>query len=73
MKLGKLSLGIAAVALAAVPAVAQGVFAPTVAPLSGEESEMTSTATIIIGLVAVSAVVVAVAAAGGGSDSPIST
>ncbi len=73
MKLKKLSLGLAAVALATTPVFAQAVFAPAVAPLNGEESEMSSTATIVVGLIAVAAVVVAVAAAGGSSDRPIST
>ncbi len=72
MKLGKLSLGIAAVALAAAPTFAQAVFVPTVAPLNGEESELSSTATIVVGLLAVGAVVIAVVAAGGGSDDPVS-
>lgn len=71
MKLGKFSLGIAAVALAATPVLAQATFAPAVAPLNGEESELSS-ATVVIGLLAVAGVVVAVVAAGGGSELPVS-
>ena len=73
MKLGKLTLGIAAVALATAPALAQAVFAPAVAPLTGEESEMSEGATIAVVLVGAAALVIAVVAAGDSSDVPLST
>lgn len=76
MKFGKISIGIAAMALAAAPAVAQAVFTPAAAPLNGEESELSDSSAIILGLLAAGAVTLAIiAASDGGSDAevPIST
>jgi hypothetical protein len=57
MKLGKLSIGIAAIALAAAPALAQAIFVPAIAPLDGEESELSGTGEIIVGVLVATAVV----------------
>lgn len=72
MKLGKLSIGIAAIALAAAPALAQAVFVPAIAPLNGEESELSGTGAVIVGLLGVGAVVGGIIALSGGNDEPVS-
>lgn len=60
MKFSKMTFGLAAAALATMPAVAQVAAAPTLAPLVGDESEQAQGFPIIIGLLAAAAVVTAV-------------
>ncbi|MEQ5789321.1 hypothetical protein J3454_15625 [Erythrobacter sp. NFXS35] len=57
MKLNKTVLGLGAAALIAGPAVAQVAAMPTIAPLSGDESELSGGSAIIIGLIGAAAVV----------------
>lgn len=57
MKFSKLTLGLAAAALAATPALAQMVNAPVVAPLAGDESELEGGEKILIGIFAAAAVI----------------
>lgn len=72
MKFGKVSLGVAAaVALAAAPTLAQAAFAPAVAPINGDESELSETGSIVVGVVAVAAIVLAVVASSGGNDNEV--
>jgi glucose uptake protein GlcU len=72
MKFGKISLGVAAaVALAAAPTLAQAAFAPAVAPMNGEESELNETGSIIVGVLAVAAIVLGVVATSDGNDNEI--
>lgn len=72
MKLGKFSIGIAAVALAAAPSLAQVAFVPALAPLSGEESELSETGAIIFAVVGVAAIVGGIIALSGDDDEPLS-
>lgn len=55
--LKKVSFGIAAVALAAAPALAQVAMGPSVAPLSGDESELSEGGTIILGVLGAVAII----------------
>ena len=71
MKLGKFTLGFAAAALVAGPVLAQAALAPSVAPLSGDESEISSSAAIILGVIAAGAVIGGVIASSGGDDNEI--
>ncbi len=70
MTLGKISLGLAAVALMAAPVVAQSNFVPVVAPLSGDETGQSSE-TVIIGVVVAAAVIGGIVALSG-DDEPLS-
>lgn len=70
MTFGKLSLGLAAVALMAAPVVAQSNIAPAVAPLDGDEAGQSSE-TVIIGVVVVAAVAGGIIALTG-DDEPLS-
>jgi hypothetical protein len=72
MKLGKLSIAVAAVALAAAPALAQAAFTPAIAPLNGEESEVGGAGKVILGVVALAAVVGGIIAASDSDEGPIS-
>lgn len=71
MKLKKTMLGLGAAALIAGPAVAQVAAMPTIAPLSGDESEAASGTTIIIGLVATAAVIGGIIMATGSDDADL--
>jgi hypothetical protein len=72
MKLGKLSIAVAAVALATAPALAQAAFSPAIAPLNGEESEVGKTGAVILGLVGLAAVVGGIILASDSEEGPIS-
>jgi hypothetical protein len=63
MKISKLSLGLAAAALATAPAIAQVAMTPSVAPLSGEESEIGDAGAVILGLLAAGAIVAGIVSA----------
>jgi|UPI00082C5031 hypothetical protein len=56
MLIGKLSLGLAAVALMAAPVLAQSTLVPAVEPLAGDEAGQSSE-TVVIGVVVAAAVV----------------
>lgn len=71
MKFGKLSLGIAAAALATAPVLAQAAFAPTVAPLDGDESELSQSAAIIVGVLATGALVLGIVASSSDNDTEL--
>jgi hypothetical protein len=71
MKLAKFTVALAAAALVAAPALAQAVFAPTVAPLAGDESELSEGAFIVLGVVAAGAVILAIVSASDDED-PVS-
>ncbi|AUX69613.1 hypothetical protein CHX26_08995 [Porphyrobacter sp. HT-58-2] len=58
----KVVLGLGALALIAAPAVAQVAAGPAVAPLSGDESELSKSSSIILGVLGTIAVVGAVIA-----------
>lgn len=60
MKMSKLSMGLACVALATAPAVAQVSMSRAVAPLSGDESELNESGGIIIGVIAAAAIIGAI-------------
>jgi hypothetical protein len=57
MSFRKLMLGAAAAALVVSPALAQAAFAPSVAPLNGDESEVEGGSAIILGLAAAAAII----------------
>lgn len=69
MMFGKISLGLAAVALMAAPVVAQSSFAPAVAPLEGDEEGASQG--IIIGAVAAAVIVGGIVVLSDG-DEPLS-
>jgi hypothetical protein len=73
MKFSKVSLGIAAAALAAAPAIAQVAMTPAIAPLSGDESEVQGS-TLIVGVIAAAAIIggIIVASDNNDPDLPIS-
>lgn len=60
MKMSKLSLGLACAALVAAPAVAEVSMSRTIAPLSGDESELGENGGIIIGALALASVIGAI-------------
>lgn len=76
MQIRKLSLGLAALAMVAAPAIAQSAIAPRVAPLSGDEmgQEEDGGSGIIIGLLGAAAVVgaIIIASDDGGPELPVS-
>jgi hypothetical protein len=55
--LKKISFGIAALGLAAAPALAQVAMGPSVAPLSGDESELSEGGTIILGVLGAAVII----------------
>lgn len=57
MKMSKLSMGLACAALVAAPAVAQVSMSRTIAPLSGDESEVGEGKGIILGIGALAAII----------------
>ena len=71
MKLAKISLGFAAVALMAAPVLAQATLAPAVAPLSGDETGVEGEG-LLIGVLVTAAVVAGVVIASDGNDEPVS-
>lgn len=72
MRISKLSVGIAALALVAAPAIAQSSLAPSVAPLSGDEEGQAEGTGLILGILAVSAIVGGIIiGADGGDDEPL--
>lgn len=73
MQIKKLSLGLAALAMVAAPAVAQSSYGPRIAPLSGGEmgQEDDDGSGIIIGLLGAAAVIGAVIIASDGSDTEL--
>lgn len=71
MKFGKLSLGLAAAALATAPVLAQAAFAPAVAPLDGDESEIGQSAAIIVGVLAAGALVLGIVASSSSNDAEL--
>lgn len=70
MMIGKISLGLGALALMAAPVLAQSTLAPAVEPLAGDEAGQSSE-TIIIGVVVAAAVVGGIIALSG-EDDPLS-
>lgn len=70
MKFSKLSLGIAALGLAAAPAIAQVASTPAVAPLSGDESGIEAEGAIL-GLLGAAAVVAAIVIAADSDDTDL--
>lgn len=62
MSLKKVALGLGALALASAPAVAQMSMGPAVAPLNGDESELSKSSSIILGVLGAVVVVGAVIA-----------
>ena len=76
MRIRKLSLALAALAMVAAPAVAQSALAPRVAPLAGDEmgQEGDGGSGLIIGLLGAAAVVgaIIIAADDGGPELPVS-
>lgn len=57
MAFKKVSLAVAAVAMASAPAIAQVSMSPAVAPFSGDESEAGSGTAVILGLLGAAAIV----------------
>ncbi|AUX69614.1 hypothetical protein CHX26_09000 [Porphyrobacter sp. HT-58-2] len=53
----KISFGIAALGLAAAPALAQVAMGPSGAPLSGDESELSEGGTIILGVLGAAVII----------------
>lgn len=69
--LKKVSLSIAVVALASAPVFAQGAIGPSLAPLSGDESELSEGSTIILGLIGAAAIIGGIIAASSSNDPQI--
>ena len=60
----KILIGLGALALAAAPSVAQATIAPSIAPLSGDESELSESGRailVVLGVVAVAGAIIAIA------------
>lgn len=70
----KIAFGIAALSLVAAPAVAQVAMSPSVAPLSGDESELSGGAKIILGVLGAVAIIGGIVAASddNGAQIPVS-
>lgn len=71
MVMKKVALGVAALGLVAAPAVAQVAMGPSVAPLSGDESELSESSTVILGVLGAAAIIGGIIVASGDSDSQI--
>lgn len=71
MQFSKLSMGLAALAMVAAPAVAQSSFAPAVAPLSGDEEGQAEGSGIILGLLGAGVVVAAIVVASDSDDTEL--
>lgn len=75
MRISKLSVGVAALALVAAPAIAQSSLAPSVAPLSGDEEGQAEGSGLILGVLGVAVVIGGIIVAsdsGDGAELPVS-